>query len=89
MAAVDDSFCDVGTLLANLGSGEGEEAAADAKEQFESFDDLIAEANADSDGILAGAESDETSVDNEPEPESEPEPAAKKKVRGKKKISFM
>jgi hypothetical protein len=98
VAAVDDSFCDVGTRLAALGSGDGADApaaAADVTEEFESFDDLMADADEEGDDADDPAPA---AVPPEAEPTAEipiaePDSGARKKSRAKKKskkkISFM
>jgi hypothetical protein len=90
VAAVDGRFCDVGEHLAGLGASAAGGAPLEAKtEEYESFDDLIEEANAD-----FGDDSDANSVpkiaeaDTGSEPSPKPRPPSRKKKK-KKKISFL
>ena len=88
VAAVDGRFCDVGERLAGLSASAAAGAPLEAKtEEYESFDDLIEEANAD-----FGGDSDANSVpkiveaDTGSQPSPKPRPPGRKK---KKKISFL
>jgi tetratricopeptide (TPR) repeat protein len=89
VAAVDGSFCDVGERLAGLGAPGAAGAPLEAKtEEYESFDDVIEEANADpSDDTGANTVPDIDEADTGSEPS--PEPASPSRKKKKKKISFL
>ena len=90
VAAVDGSFCDVGECLARLGASAAAGVPLEAKtDEYESFDDVIAEASMDSDDDTetnADPETDEADTGSEPSPK--PQPPSRKKKK-KKKISFL
>jgi hypothetical protein len=91
VAAIDGSFCDVGERLAGLGAPGAASAPLEAKtEEYESFDDVIEEANAnpsDDTGANTVREIDEADTGSEPSPR--PQSPSRKKKKKKKKISFL
>ena len=92
VAAVDRDFCEVGTRLAQLDdSGAKVTVAGPSPEAaYESFDDLIAEANADlaASGLDSSAEPVTDPGDSGDSDAPNASSGPKKKKKKKKKISF-
>jgi tetratricopeptide (TPR) repeat protein len=88
VADVDGSFCEVAECLARLDASAATGGALEEKiDEYESFDDVIAEANVDSsDDTDATAVSEIDEADTGSETSPEPQPRSRKK---KKKISFL
>jgi hypothetical protein len=88
VAAVDGSFCGVGERLARLGASAAAGAPLEAEtDEYESFDDVIAEASVDSsDDTEASIVPEVDEADTAPEPPPKPQSPSRKK---KKKISFL
>jgi tetratricopeptide (TPR) repeat protein len=86
VAAVDPGFCGVRERLARLGAPRAAGAPSDtATGDYESFDDLIEEANAPNGGLPgAGPAAEEGKDDSE-----RPPAAPRSRGRKKKKISFL
>jgi tetratricopeptide (TPR) repeat protein len=89
VAAVDGSFCGVGERLARLGASTAAGAPLEAEtDEYESFDDVIAEASVDSsDDTEASIVPEVDEADAAPEPPPKPQSPSRKKK--KKKISFL
>jgi tetratricopeptide (TPR) repeat protein len=89
VAAVDGSFCGVGERLARLGASAAAGAPLEAEtDEYESFDDVIAEASVDSsDDTEASIVPEVDEADAAPEPPPKPQSPSRKKK--KKKISFL